>query len=66
MNTLNKDIYICYMIVNDNRADRVENLYRKHNAGFVLNQPCKGTVNSAILNAIGVSNSNRSYIQAMF
>lgn len=66
MNILNKDIYICYMIVNDNRADRVENLYRKHNAGFVLNQPCKGTVNSAILNAIGVSNSDRSYIQAMF
>lgn len=66
MNTINKDIYICYMIVNDNRADRVENLYRKHNAGFVLNQPCKGTVNNAILNAIGVSNSDRSYIQAMF
>lgn len=66
MNTIVKDIYICFMIVTDNKANKVENLFKKHHAGFVLNQPCKGTVHERILNLIGVSNSQRSIIQGMF
>lgn len=66
MNILNKDLYVCYMIVTDNKAMKVENLFRKHHAGFVLNQPCKGTVHERILNLIGVSNSDRSFVQGMF
>lgn len=66
MNNLSKDIYICHMIVTDSKASKVEQLFRKHRAGFVLTQPCKGTVNQRILNAIGINSSARSYIHGMF
>lgn len=66
MNLYNKDIYVCHMIVTENKADKVEALFRKHNAGFVLNQPAKGTVHQRILNIIGVNNSHRNYLNGMF
>ena len=66
MNRYTKDIYICNLIIADNKAIKAEKLYRKHNSGFVLSQPCHGTVNQRILNALGINSSARTYIQGMF
>lgn len=65
MNQFNKDIYICHMIVADNKARKAEEIYHQNKSAFVVTQPCQGTVSDTILNALGINSSARSFLVGM-
>lgn len=66
MQLITKNLYLCHMIVTDDKDEKIEDLYRKHHAISVVNQVCHGTVNQRILNIIGISNSHRKYLHGVF